>query len=300
MENKLENFEEYMNMMKMYMENILKIKRDYVLEEINKLKNIIKPINLKIIDYCNSQEYKTMIENLVNMRKEITNTVQLNNNVTSLIINKYINDINWKLFFKNYNEILKDINFDDIILNSDGTIQYEKENIEIEEKTVDDALNILNDIKEDIGEIKKDSHNINKSLQLKKNVIIVVILFIIGGIAEGFLNKCGETIFDLIPSAYNTFIENNNYQNEDSSRMEFINKFRIVNANELNVREMPDSNTSLIGKLYLNQCVEVIEKTKYWTKIKYINKEKKIEIIGWVYNRYLLAFDEQTSALIEE
>lgn len=156
-----------------------------------------------------------------------------------------------------------------------------------------EALNILKDIKEDTSDIKK-------KLLSKKSIIIIIVLFIIQGIASGFFNKCGESLYELIPSAYNNFIETNNYEDIESSRKEFLNKFRIVNANELNVREMPSSESILIGKLYLNQCVEVIEKTNHWTKIKYTNKENEITIIGWVYSRYLLLFDEQTSSLIEE
>jgi hypothetical protein len=46
--------------------------------------------------------------------------------------------------------------------------------------------------------------------------------------------------------------------------------------------------------------VEVVEKVNYWTKIKYVNKEKDINIVGWVYSRYLSYIDEETATLIEE
>ena len=60
----------------------------------------------------------------------------------------------------------------------------------------------------------------------------------------------------------------------------------------MNVREKPSSESELIGKLYKYQCVRIIEKVPYWTKVEYINKKEEISIKGWVYSRYLLKFDE--------
>lgn len=85
-----------------------------------------------------------------------------------------------------------------------------------------------------------------------------------------------------------------------SPKDSFLESFEIVSAEELNVREEPSSKARLIGKLYKFECVEVIEKVKYWTKVRYTNKEKKVSIEGWVYTRYIKVFDENTSKFIED
>lgn len=194
--------------------------------------------------------------------------------------------------FSKYENYFSQINVNKININTDGTIQYEDEKITLSDEKISECVDILKKIEGNTEYIKENTN--------PKNIILAIVIFIVTCIASGFFNKIGENIYDLIPSAYEQYISKNNIENNEESKSDFIEKYRIVNANELNVREEPSSDSLLIGKLYLNECVEVIEKINYWTKIRYENKEKGISIVGWVFSRYLSLFDEKTSSLIIE
>lgn len=253
-------------------------------KELNQMLESIKPIDKKILNKYSNVIYKSIYN------YKIQYITKFNNDIMKEYIQELNKKINLNIFIES---VFKNIDFDNIRINPDGSIQYEDKKIEIEEKNVNVALQALEQIKNNADEIKK-------KVTYKNPLIIIVMLFIIQAVASGFFNKCGETIYELISSTYNIFLNENKFQGGEESKIAFIENFRIVQANELNVREEASSESKLIGKLYLNQCVEVLEKTKYWTKIKYVNEEKGIEICGWVYSRYLLCFNEDMSALIPE
>lgn len=253
---------------------------------IKSLKPSISMITPTYIEYM--KQYNTQISQIINSSgmREIIN---YNLRIASSSISEAMRGYDWSNILKNYSSIITDIDISQISINADGTANYQDEEIQFDNNDVDDVIYTLKSIENDTSKIKEVLTN-------KKSKIIIIIIFIISGICSGFLNKCGESIFDLIPKAFNNYIEEDKNNTKDS----FIENFRIVNANELNVREEGSSESRIIGKLYLNQCVEVLEKISHWTKVRYVNKEKDINIVGWVYTRYLSYFDEETSALIEE
>lgn len=252
---------------------------------VNKIKDITPSYKEYMEQYC------VPISKIINQYIEKDKSIWSDKNFK--VLNEWANTElkNYDLanVLKKYSEIINTIDFNVVNINSNGTIEFENENIEIKEETINEAFKTLKNI-------EKNTSDIKNNIIIKKPIIIIIIVFIINGIASGFLNKCGETIFELVPKAYNNYIR----ENVDNNKESFIKNFRIVNAGVLNVREEPSSEAKLIGKLYLNQCVNVLEKVNYWTRIKYTNKEKNIEIVGWVYSRYLLYIDEETSSLIEE
>jgi hypothetical protein len=177
---------------------------------------------------------------------------KINFETINISINNVLKNYDWTNVLKNYSDIISIINLDEMDINSDGSIQYENESIEIQNENINEALETLKNIEKNTSDIKND-------IMMKKPITVIIIIFIISGIVSGFLNKCGETIFELITKAYNNYIN----ENADSNKENFIKNFRIVNAEELNVREDTSSESRLIGKLYLNQCVEVVEKANY-------------------------------------
>lgn len=234
------------------------------------------------------EQYNTQISRIIN-NSGIHELLNYNLNIASSSISEALRGYDWSNVLKNYGTIINDINMDQLSINADGTANYQDEEIQLDNNDINDVINTLKSI-------EKDTTDIKEILTSKKSKIIIIIIFIITGICGGFLNKCGETIFELIPKAFNNYIE----ENENNTKDSFIENFRIVNAKELNVREQGSPKSRIIGKLYLNQCVEVLDKINYWTKIKYVNKEKDINIVGWVYTRYLSYIDAETSTLIEE
>lgn len=275
----------YKLMMEEYRRSIISM--NVTLEPVIKsLKTSINLITPTYIEYM--KQYNTQISNIINSSgmREIIN---YNLRIASSSISEAMRGYNWNNVLKNYSSIISDIDINQISINADGTANYQDEEIEFDNNDVDEVINTLKSIEYDTSKIKE-------ILTSKKSKIIIIIIFIISGICSGFLNKCGESIFDLIPKAFNNYVK----EDKNNTKDLFIENFRIVNANELNVREEGSSESRIIGKLYLNQCVEVLEKISHWTKVRYINKEKDINIVGWVYTRYLSYFDEETSALIEE
>src|SRR5699024_12840107 len=62
--------------------------------------------------------------------------------------------------------------------------------------------------------------------------------------------------------------------------------YKIVSPETLSVRITNKKNTKKVGKLYFGQLVQVVERKRNWTKIRFESYDgNKIE--GWVYSRYL-------------
>jgi hypothetical protein len=269
----------------------------YIFEDTNKIYiqqiketlELIKPINFSL---ANPYFHNNMIFNIESFDKNVIESVLNIQKVNFTALNSIINSINFESLFNNYNGFFNDINFDDFSINSDGSIDYENEKVIFTEENSQDIVKILKSIENNTNDIKETFN--------KKSIAVVIFLFILCGIFSGFLNKMGETIFDNVQKSFKLFTEeNNDIKNETKSKENYIKSYRIVNADELNVRLDPSSDSILLGKLYKNQCVKIIENAKYWTKVEYINKEKSISIIGWVYNRYIIEFDENTSSLVD-
>lgn len=275
----------YKLMMEEYRKSIISM--NTTLEPIIKsLKNSMNILTPTYVEYI--KQYSAQISKIMD-NSGIREIINYNLRMSNLSIGDALKGYDWSNVLKNYSSILSDIDFNQININADGTVIYQDEEIQLENKDVDEVINDLKSIKEDTSKIREVLTN-------PKSKIIIIVIFIISGICNGFLNKCGEAIFELIPKAYNNYIK----EDENNTKDSFVENYRVVNANELNVRESGASDSIIIGKLYMNQCVEVLDKINYWTKIKYVNKEKDIEIIGWVYTRYLSYIDEETLTLTEE
>ena len=251
------------------------------------LKNQVQAIQFTIPNYINDS-IALQLSNLssackLNYGRILEPTKQISEmmaNITRMnldIIPNIINSIEFKNIFSN-------IEFNEFKVNEDGSVQYEDESVFLVEESSDEIISILKSIGTDVKDIK-DSLT-------KKGIAVILFLFIITNIFGGFFNKVGETVFDTITSAYANFVKENELENTEENQKAFMESYLIVNANELNVRSAPSSDSQLVGMLYRNQCVKIVERIPYWTKIEYNN------IIGWVFNRYLIKFDENTSSLI--
>lgn len=65
----------------------------------------------------------------------------------------------------------------------------------------------------------------------------------------------------------------------------FINNYRLVNVNTLNVREDRGRKYAKIGGLHFGSLVKILYKGKDWTLISFEYKEVRLK--GWVFSRYL-------------
>ena len=69
----------------------------------------------------------------------------------------------------------------------------------------------------------------------------------------------------------------------------YLSSFRVVTATSLNVRKLGSTKSDVVGKLYLGDVVEVIEKGRNWSLISWQDTESDVVVRGWVFSRYLKA-----------
>lgn len=67
----------------------------------------------------------------------------------------------------------------------------------------------------------------------------------------------------------------------------YLYSFRIVSANTLNVRKSGYNKSAKVGVLYFGEVVEVLQKGRKWSLVKWHNEESKTSLQGWVLSRYL-------------
>lgn len=72
--------------------------------------------------------------------------------------------------------------------------------------------------------------------------------------------------------------------------LEFLQTYRFVKANSLNVRNGPSTKNAKIGYLAIGHVVKIIQKGRSWSKVEYVNEENNETITGWVFSRYLESF----------
>ena len=64
-------------------------------------------------------------------------------------------------------------------------------------------------------------------------------------------------------------------------------EYRIVTASKLNVRERPDKDSDIRGKLSVGDLVMIKKEKKNWSLVEYSNEETRVKIQGWVFTCYL-------------
>lgn len=70
-------------------------------------------------------------------------------------------------------------------------------------------------------------------------------------------------------------------------------QLRYVSTDVLRVRAKNAKKTRLIGKLYLGQIVEVLDRRKNWSHVIWRNEANGLAIEGWVFSRYLRRIDSK-------
>ena len=73
------------------------------------------------------------------------------------------------------------------------------------------------------------------------------------------------------------------------SNKAYFSSFRVVTATSLNVRKLGSNKSEVVGKLYLGDVVEIIEKGRKWSFISWQDSESNALVRGWVFSRYLKA-----------
>src|SRR6202165_5999163 len=71
---------------------------------------------------------------------------------------------------------------------------------------------------------------------------------------------------------------------------EYIKTYRLVSVMSLNVRAEGAVASRQIGTLQFGQIVELVEKRKNWSLVRWHDDETNVSLQGWVFSRYLEKF----------
>jgi len=204
----------------------------------------------------------------------------------------------------NLSKMLKGIDFSNIMINDNGTIDYLDETI-VESNDIEE-INLC--ISSNVSLEKK----IFRIFQNIKNRHPIVIFFIITFIlypVYAYYVDCAKQVIsttvqqiqgktkvksdknkivkDIKKEVVNEFDFN---QKQDINIKMSLSQFRLVKVECLNVRTTNSTNSKVIFNLKFGQVVRVINKNREWTLIEYTDDEN-VYINGWVFTRYISTFN---------
>ena len=258
---------------------------------INKLIEQMQQISRPVVDMVNSTVFRTSMQSVIQqcsiynkMMQEyfISDTFQkvLKPTIQSYI--QQINNIRSQIIIPNiyntilsYKDVVSEIDFNNLKINDNGTIEYEGETF----------------YEEDIDKATKEIATSSSISKVKKQSILQkIILFILSAYICGIIGQAGAETYTYLKDRFLGIYEDVQSSNNEDNY--FNEKCRIVDVTELNVRESYSRISKIIGKLYYLQLVKELEKVPYWTKIEYIDIENDIKIIGWVSTRCIKSYNQ--------
>jgi hypothetical protein len=170
--------------------------------------------------------------------------------------------------FREFNDLFKDVDFENITINQDGTVSVAKEIV------------TLNDINETVsGLLVKDGEELTlksffdelakKAKSIKKPIMAIIIFFllpyfinILSALTSPYYSKLISSEADSNRQVIVKKIKKQTIANLPFSE---IVRFGFVKADILNVRTKPTIKSEKIDELYLGQVVQIIEKKRNWS-----------------------------------
>ena len=185
------------------------------------------------------------------------------------------------------------------IINADGTLSISLDTVDLEKLhnagtevishvENNESENIVEAIEKLIVEVKslKEPLIQRMLIQLIFPLILTLVFAFFNPVADFYvkehLNKAEKK---QVSNHINKEVVNN------IRAKEVLRHLRYVKADVLCVRKDKSSCGKLIGYLYFGQVVEIKEKRKNWTRIKWVDETGEISIEGWVFTRYLKKFN---------
>lgn len=181
-----------------------------------------------------------------------------------------------------YKNILNEINFDNVIINNNGTIEYEGDiytEDEIEE-TSDEIIEEIN-IK---GKFEVETF-------LKKLIFCILGTFLISFlqtddlkylflmIFSGFLSQPGADAYTFLKDKFIKV-----FKKESITDDYFDNYSGLVQIDNLKLRKKPVKDSKVIANLEFGSSIEIKNQLGSWIEINYcIDEDNNTYISGWVY-----------------
>ena len=184
------------------------------------------------------------------------------------------------------------------LVNPNGTLSFSNDSVsltslqDVVEKVISNAVqdqseNIVQAFERLTTEVKslKDTKTQKILIQLILPIVMYIILACFNPYADYHVkNYLNKTEKKQISKQINKAVVNHVHSRE------ILEAFRYISADVLNVRQSKKINGKLLGYLYFGQLVEVMEKQKNWTKVKWVDETGENSIEGWVFTRYLKKF----------
>ena len=277
---------------------------------INKLIEQMQQISRPVVDMVNSTAFKTSMQSAIQqcsiydkMMQEyfISDTFQNVLKPTIQLYAQQINNIRSQIIITDiyntilaYKDVVSEIDFNNLKINDNGTIEYDGtifEKEEVEKNT--------NELIDDIN----SKHSININNILKKIIISFmcclafmcfpqeILQWFMLALDEGFKGYIGAKMVIYIIGIF----KNKYPKIADKDNKYFNTHCAMINSEKLKVRKQPDSKEQVIGYLYYSQLVHIIKTKPYWAKIEYKDDKNKISVSGWVSTKGLKKFNTLTS-----
>lgn len=170
---------------------------------------------------------------LKNLYNEINSYKEIHNNLMSNLLGddiskKILNNLNTIISSEYFQDVIKNINFNEMNINADGSIEYEDEKIFLNKETAESLVREINCN-------DKDKKNFSDN---RKSLIIISFIFIIQSILAGFFNETGKDGYLMLKD----YIKDGKFENAiiQEPNSELSKNCMHVNADKLNVRESPD------------------------------------------------------------
>jgi len=146
-------------------------------------------------------------------------------------------------------------------------------------------------------QIDNISHSVSilfdKAESLKNPLITQLIIVLVCGFFFAYFNPiAAHQVENYLNKSEKKQISKQNNKNANSLPIDrsVLNSFRQVDADKLHVRKQPSKSGEILGYLYFGQAVEIVEKKKNWTMVRWTDDNRGITIEGWTFTRYLKMF----------
>jgi len=184
------------------------------------------------------------------------------------------------------------------VINPNGTLSFSNDTIEFKvlhdavEKVITNAVkdanyNVVQAIERLISEVKELKEPLLEKvlIQFIFPIVLCLIFSFVNPIADFYVKSSLSNDEKKVVSK----VINDVALDSVTSKI-MLSQFRYVTADILRVRNGKRTNSQLIGYLYFGNVVEIVEKKKNWTRVKWVDDTGKTSLEGWVFTRYLKKF----------
>lgn len=181
-----------------------------------------------------------------------------------------------------YKNILNEINFDNVIINNNGTIEYEG-NIYAEDEIEETSNEIIEEINNK-GKFEVETF-LKKLIFCILGTILISFLqtddlkYLFLMIFSGFLSQPGADAYTFLKDKFIKVFKKESITNDY-----FDNYSGLVQIDNLKLRKNPNKNAKIITNLQFGSSIEIKEQLGSWIEINYcIDEDNNTYISGWVY-----------------